>query len=300
MQTGMPPPPPPPPVTGMQPPPPPVTGMQPPPPVFRQPREHYAPRHEQAWMASVEDPEVMPPPLTSDPWQDSWPEEYSSFGFEGEPSQPQRVHVFTPPTQYQGSHGFYTQGMSQEVQTGQAEWSQTGHQWDYQSTLRAPPSSSLGRAPPSSSLGRAPPSSSLGRAPPSSSLGRAPPSTDEHIAGITQAPADAAEDVPQAPADAAEDVPQAPADAAEDVPQAPADAAEPAPQAPRSPAAQEPVDALYSPLDEEYISLQRRLITSCKSRQRGQQRFHRSQERLLKRSIELQRDMAASLKTSRR
>ncbi|XP_053564778.1 putative uncharacterized protein ENSP00000383309 [Bombina bombina] len=231
-----------------------------------------------------------------------------------------------PPTQYQGSHGFYTQGMSQEVQTRQAEWSHTGHQWDYQSTLRAPPSSplgrappssslgrappssSLGRAPPSSSLGRAPPSSSLGRAPPSSSLGRAPPSADEHIAeDVPQAPAD--EDVPQAPADAAEVVPQAPADAAEVVSQAPADAAEPAPQAPRSPAAQEPVDALYSPLGEEYIALQRRLITSCESRQRGQERFyrsqerfhrsqeklHRSQERLHKRSIELQRDMAASL-----
>ncbi|XP_053565091.1 uncharacterized protein LOC128655511 isoform X1 [Bombina bombina] len=69
----------------------------PPPPVFRQPQEQYAPRHEHGWIASVEDPGVMPPPLPYDPWQDSWPEEYPPFGFEGEPRQPQRVHVFTPP-----------------------------------------------------------------------------------------------------------------------------------------------------------------------------------------------------------
>ncbi|XP_053560655.1 uncharacterized protein LOC128651694 isoform X1 [Bombina bombina] len=201
-----------------------------------------------------------------------------------------------PPTQYQDSHGFSTLGMPQGMQSGQAEWSHTSHQWDYQSSMRAPPSASLGRAPPSASLGRAPSSASLGRAPPSS---------DEHIAEVVpEAPA--AEVVPEAPA--AEVVPEAPAaeviheapateviheaDAAEVVQDAPADRAEPAP---RITAAQEPVDPLYSPLGEEYISLQRRLITSCKSIQRGQQRFHRSQERLLKRSIELQRDIAASL-----
>ncbi|XP_053569550.1 uncharacterized protein LOC128659979 [Bombina bombina] len=126
----------------------------PPPPVFRQPQEQYAPKHEHGWMASVEDLGVMPPPMQYDPWQDSWPEEYPPFGFEGEPRRPQRVHVFTPPTtQSHGSHGFYPQTMSQEVPIGQAEWSHTGHQWDYQSTMRAPPSSSLERAPPSSSLG---------------------------------------------------------------------------------------------------------------------------------------------------
>ncbi|XP_053545919.1 putative uncharacterized protein ENSP00000383309 [Bombina bombina] len=284
-------------------------------------------------MASVEDPGVMPPPLTYGPWQDSWPEEYSSFGFEGEPRQPQRVHVFTPsPTQSHGSHGFYPQTMSQEVPIEQAERSHTGHQWDYQSTMRTPPSSSLGQpppssslgrappsssfgrappfsslgqappssslgraplssslgqAPPSSSLGRAPPSSSLGQVPPSSSLGRAPPSADGNIAETTQAPSDAAEPAPPEPADAGGPAPQAPADAGD-----------PAPQATRSPAAQEPVDALYSPLGEEYIALQRRLITSTKSIQRGQERFFRSQERLHKRSIELQRDMAASLSAS--
>ncbi|XP_053560658.1 uncharacterized protein LOC128651694 isoform X2 [Bombina bombina] len=88
LQTGMPPPPPPPPVTAMQSPPPPVTAMHPPPPpVFRQQHGHYAPRHHQGWIASVEDTEVMPPPLAYDPWQDTWPEEHP-FGFEGEPSQP--------------------------------------------------------------------------------------------------------------------------------------------------------------------------------------------------------------------
>ncbi|XP_053551162.1 AP2-associated protein kinase 1-like [Bombina bombina] len=190
--------------------------------------------------------------------------------------------------------------MSQEVPTGQAEWSHTGHQWDYQSTLRAPPYSSLGRAPPSSSLGRASPSSSLGRA---------PPSAEEHIAESTQAAADAAEPAPQAPPDVAEPAPQAAANVAEPAPQAPPDvaepapqaaanAAEPAPQAPRSPAAQEPVDALYSPLWEEYIALQRRLITSTENIQRTQERFFRSQQRRQQRSIELQRDIAASLSAS--
>ncbi|XP_053565039.1 uncharacterized protein LOC128655440 [Bombina bombina] len=188
--------------------------------------------------------------------------------------------------------------MSQEVPNGQAEWSHTGHQWDYQSTLRAPPYSSLGRAPPSSSLGRAPPSSSLGRVLPSSSLGRVSPSAEEHIAESTQAAADAAEPAPQAPEDAAERAPQAPADATEPAPQAPTDAAEPAPQAPRSPDAQEPVDALYSPLGEEYIALQRRLITSMENIQRGQERFFRSQQRRQQCSIDLQRDIAASLSAS--
>ncbi|XP_053558558.1 putative uncharacterized protein ENSP00000383309 [Bombina bombina] len=270
--------------------------------------------------------------------------------------------MYLPP-QTHGSHGFYPQTMSQEVPIGQAEWSHTGHQWDYQSTMRtppssslgrappssslgrappsssigqapqssslgrappssslwrvppssslgrAPPSSSLGRAPPSSSLGRAPPSSSLGQAPPSSSLGQAPPSADGNIAETTQAPSDAVEPAPPEPSDAAEPAPPEPADAAEPAPpepadagdpapQAPADAGDPAPQATRSPAAQGPVVALYSPLGEEYISLQRRLITSTESIQRGQERFFRSQERLHKRSIELQRDMAASLSAS--
>ncbi|XP_053557548.1 splicing factor 3B subunit 4-like [Bombina bombina] len=101
LQTGMPPPPPPT-VTGMQPPPPPVTAMQPPPPpVFRQQHEQYPPRHEQGWIASVEDPEVMPPPLAYDPWQDTWPDEYpglrgSQVSYEGSMSLPPPQHNIRP------------------------------------------------------------------------------------------------------------------------------------------------------------------------------------------------------------
>ncbi|XP_053557180.1 histone-lysine N-methyltransferase SETD1A-like isoform X3 [Bombina bombina] len=59
---------------------PPVTRIQtampppqppPPPQALRQLHEQCAPRHEPGWMASVEDPGVMPPALPYDPWQHS-------------------------------------------------------------------------------------------------------------------------------------------------------------------------------------------------------------------------------------
>ncbi|XP_053569545.1 resuscitation-promoting factor RpfA-like [Bombina bombina] len=196
-----------------------------------------------------------------------------------------------PPTrQSHGSHGFYPQTMSQEVPIGQAELSHTGHQWDYQSTMRAPPSSSRGRAPPSAD-GNIAETTAAPQAPsdaaelaPQEPLVAAEPAPQEPAdvaEPAPQEPADVAEPAPQEPADVAEPAPQEPADVADPAPQAPADAGDPAPQATRSPAAQEPVDALYSPLGEEYIALQRRLITSPESMQRGQERFFRNQERFI-------------------
>ncbi|XP_053554798.1 nematocyst expressed protein 3-like [Bombina bombina] len=193
---------------------------------------------------------------------------------------------FPPPptTQSHGSQGFYPQTMPQEVPIGQAEWSHNGHQWDYQPTMRAPPSSAIGRALSSSAIERAPPSSAIGLA---------PPSEDGNIAESTsapQAPSDAGDPAPHEPAVEASPAPHEPkveagpaphepaveagpaphepAVEADPAPPATADAGDPAPQAPRSPAAQE--HALYSPLHEEYIALQRRLITNTESIQRGQ------------------------------
>ncbi|XP_053561338.1 uncharacterized protein LOC128652422 [Bombina bombina] len=239
-----------PPVTRMQ------TSMPPPPPPFKQPQEQYAPSHEHGWMASVEDPGVMPPPLLYDPWQDSWPEEYPSFGFEGEPRQPQRVHVFTPPTQSHGSQGLYPHTMSQEVPIGQAEWSHTRHHWDYQPTIRAPPSSAIGRAPPLADENR----SDSTAAPHEPAVEAGPPPHEPAVeAGPPpHEPAVEAGPPPHEPAVEAGPPPHKPAVEAGHAPQATADAGDPAPQAP----AQEPVDALYSPLGEEYIALQRKFITS--------------------------------------
>ncbi|XP_053572160.1 uncharacterized protein LOC128662395 [Bombina bombina] len=202
--------------------------------------------------------------------------------------------------------------MSQDVPIVEAERSHTGHQWECQSSMRAPPSYSLGQDPPSSSLGRAPTSADGNPA----ETTAAPQAAEATVAPAPQAAEDTAAPAPQAAEDTAAPAPQAPEDTAAPAPQAPEDTATPPLQTPEehTPASpllqhcghqttaiavgQQPVDALYSPLGEEYITLQRRLIRSTESLQRGQKMFFRDQERFHRHSIELQRDIAALLSAS--
>ncbi|XP_053578051.1 uncharacterized protein C6orf132 homolog [Bombina bombina] len=288
----------------MHPPPPPPQRISPPQPLVQRVQQEYAPRHELGWSASVDDPDLMPPALQDDTWQDPWPEDYS-FGLEGEPSQPRRVDVFTPPHQYQASQGLYHQ----------AEWVHTSRQWDYQSIRRSPPSASLGRAPASEeehiavSIPQAAPPVIIPQAAPAVIPQAAPAVIPQAApAVIPQAapaviPQAAPAVIPQAaPAviqQAAPAVIHQAAPAAEDVQVETAARGEPAP---RIPAGEEPLDPLTSAMGDKYIALQRRqtstcerLTSTCERMQRDQRRFYRNQQTLLQRSIELQRDMAASL-----
>ncbi|XP_053575753.1 uncharacterized protein LOC128665001 [Bombina bombina] len=131
----------------------------------------------------------------------------------------------------------------------------TSSQWDYQSIRTSVPSAAVGRAPPTEIHRPAPPAEIPGPAPPAEIPGPAPPAEDQEMEPV-----------------------------------------------PIVPAGEEPMDPLTSAMGDEYISLQRRqtltcesLTSTCERMQRDQRRFHRSQQRLQQRSIELQRDMAASV-----
>ncbi|XP_053576493.1 YLP motif-containing protein 1-like [Bombina bombina] len=224
-----------------------------------------------------------------------------------------------PPSQYQASQDFY----QQDIQTGQAEWLHTSHQWDYQSTRRAPPSASLGRAPayeeehiavvvpPAAPAVIVPPEAPALVVPPEAPALVVPPEAPALVvppeAPTLVVPPEAPALVvpPEAPALVVPPIapalvvpPEAPAvvvppeATAVIVPDATAARGEPAPIIP---AGEQPVDPLTSALGDQYIALQRRLTATCKRMQRDQRRFYRSQQTLLQCCIELQQDMVASL-----